>query len=57
MNNIISVSGGNDSIAMLLVIDRLLKQDPDFFKNETWHAVYFNTHCGYFFPQSGMNWG
>lgn len=43
MNNIISVSGGNDSIAMLLVINRLRQQDPDFFKNETWHAVYFNT--------------
>lgn len=41
--NIISVSGGNDSIAMLLVIDRLRQQDPDFFKNETWHACYFNT--------------
>jgi 3'-phosphoadenosine 5'-phosphosulfate sulfotransferase (PAPS reductase)/FAD synthetase len=43
MNNIISVSGGNDSIAMLLVIDRLRQQDPDFFKNETWSCVYFNT--------------
>jgi 3'-phosphoadenosine 5'-phosphosulfate sulfotransferase (PAPS reductase)/FAD synthetase len=43
MNNIISVSGGNDSIAMLLVINRLRKQDPDFFKNDTWHACYFNT--------------
>lgn len=43
MNNIISVSAGNDSLAMLLVINRLLKQDPDFFKNDTWHACYFNT--------------
>lgn len=43
MNNIISISGGNDSMAMLLVIDRLRQQDSDFFKNDTWHAVYFNT--------------
>lgn len=43
MNNIISVSGGNDSIAMLLVIDRLCQQDPDFFKGDTWLCVYFNT--------------
>jgi tRNA(Ile)-lysidine synthase TilS/MesJ len=34
MNNIISVSGGNDSIAMLIVIDRIRKQDSEFFKNE-----------------------
>jgi 3'-phosphoadenosine 5'-phosphosulfate sulfotransferase (PAPS reductase)/FAD synthetase len=43
MNNIISVSGGNDSIAMLIVIDRIRKQDSEFFKNDTWQVCYFNT--------------
>lgn len=43
VNNIISVSGGNDSMAMLLVIDRLRQQDPVFFQGNTWHICYFNT--------------
>ncbi len=42
-NNIISTSGDNDSLAMLLVIDKLRQQDPAFFKKDTWHVCYFNT--------------
>ncbi len=43
MNNLISVSGGNDSMAMLLVIEQLKKQDPEFFKGDTWTVIYLNT--------------
>jgi hypothetical protein len=28
---------------MLIVIDRIRKQDSDFFKNDTWQVCYFNT--------------
>jgi 3'-phosphoadenosine 5'-phosphosulfate sulfotransferase (PAPS reductase)/FAD synthetase len=43
MNNIIAVSGGNDSIAMLLRISELIKQEPSFFINQKWYVIYFNT--------------
>jgi 3'-phosphoadenosine 5'-phosphosulfate sulfotransferase (PAPS reductase)/FAD synthetase len=41
--NIISTSGGNDSIAMLLKIAELIKIDPVLFKDQKWFVVYFNT--------------
>ena len=43
MNNIISVSGGNDSLAMMIVIDKIRNDDKEFFKNDTWEVCYFNT--------------
>lgn len=43
MNNVINISCGNDSKAMLIRIHQLRQQDPDYFNGDTWSAVYCHT--------------
>jgi len=43
MNNLISVSCGNDSLAMLVRVAEIRDQAPDLFEGDSWTAVYCDT--------------